>query len=371
MTKYPDRPSSGKPLAKTSSPKTAKTSSKKPAKTHHKTAGKAPNKTASNPPKATPATGTTLTANRSTAPDITPAGNTTAARSIPYRELHELLARFMQGKPGSNEPTHTAPSCAQVSSATTAPSHIRDSHATTSPSHTQGAPASGNTVRPAANCCGSSSTTAPDHIQAGHATTSPSNTQSAPASGSTAGPDASRSPAPDSGDSLHAFITLLRDWGDHLRFISRLDLVQASPELIATGRAFYNSFARAAEDPLSALDPQEDDIEMQLLVAYCRLQLETGLNFDRLHQLNEPIAQLCGLFFYLGYCYCVYEPHDLREDWRYSLLQDLFANEHAANKKQSNMSAGSKENGDKSEGAKAAVYKGNSGKGAKEHAANK
>ncbi len=110
---------------------------------------------------------------------------------------------------------------------------------------------------------------------------------------------------------------------------------------------------------------------MQLLVAYCRLQLETGLNFDRLHQLNEPIAQLCGLFFYLGYCYCVYEPHDLREDWRYSLLQDLFANEHAANKKQSNMSAGSKENGDKSEGAKAAVYKGNSGKGAKEHAANK
>ena len=319
MTKYPDRPSSGKPLAKTSGPKTAKTPSKKPAKTHHKTAGKAPNKTASNPPKATPATGTTLAANRSTAPDITPAGNTTAARSIPYRELHELLARFMQGKPGSNEPTHTSPSCAQ----------------------------------------------------AGHAATAPGLPQGSPASGSTAGPAASRAPAPNGGDSLHAFITLLRDWGDHLRFISRLDLVQASPELIATGRAFYNSFARAAEDPLSALDPQEDDIEMQLLVAYCRLQLETGLDFDRLHQLNEPIAQLCGLFFYLGYCYCVYEPHDLREDWRYSLLQDLFANEHAANKKQSNMSAGSKENGDKSEGAKAAVYKGNSGKGAKEHAANK
>ena len=229
--------------AKTSGPKTAKTPSKKPAKTHHKTAGKAPNKTASNPPKATSATGTALAANHSTAPDITPAGNTPAARSIPYRELHELLARFMQGKPGSG-----------------------------------------------------------------------------------------RSPAPNGGDSLHAFITLLRDWGDHLRFISRLDLVQASPELIATGRAFYNSFARAAEDPLSALDPQEDDIEMQLLVAYCRLQLETGLDFDRLHQLNEPIAQLCGLFFYLGYCYCVYEPHDLREDWRYSLLQDLFADEHAANK---------------------------------------
>ena len=319
MTKYP-----GTTLS-------AKTPSKKPAKTHHKTAGKAPNKIASNPPNATSATGSTLTANRSTAPDITPAGNTPAARSIPYRELHELLARFMQGKPGSNEPTHTAPSCAQVSSATTAPSHIRDSHATTSPS----------------------------------------NTQSAPASGSTAGPDASRSPAPDSGDSLHAFITLLRDWGDHLRFISRLDLVQASPELIATGRAFYNSFARAAEDPLSALDPQEDDIEMQLLVAYCRLQLETGLDFDRLHQLNEPIAQLCGLFFYLGYCYCVYEPHDLREDWRYSLLQDLFADEHAANKKQSNMSAAGKENGDKSECNKVKAYKAKSGNGAKEQDANR
>ena len=255
MTKHPDRPSSGKPLAKTSGKKTAKT--------HHKTAGKVPNKTASNPPKATPATGTALAANRSTAPDITPAGNTPVARSIPYAELHELLACFMQGKPGS-----------------------------------------------------------------GH------------------------SPEPDGGDGLHAFITLLRDWVDHLRFISRLDLVHASPELIATGRAFYNSFARAAEDPLSALDPQEDDIEMQLLVAYCRLQLETGLDFDRLHQLNEPIAQLCGLFFYLGYCYCVYEPHNLREDWRYSLLQDLFGNGDAANKKQSNMGAGGKENGDKSEDAK-------------------
>ena len=315
MTKNPGTTLS----AKTSGPKTAKTPSKKPAKTHHKTAGKAPNKIASNPPKATSATGSTLTANRSTAPDITPAGNTPAARSIPYRELHELLARFMQGKPGSNEPTHTAPSCAQAG------------HAASAPSHTQGAPASGSTAKPAAGC----------------------------------------SLAPNGGDSLHTFITLLRDWGDHLRFISRLDLVQASPELIATGRAFYNSFARAAEDPLSALDPQEDDIEMQLLVAYCRLQLETGLDFDRLHQLNEPIAQLCGLFFYLGYCYCVYEPHDLREDWRYSLLQDLFANEHAANKKQSNMSAGSKENGDKSASNKAAAYKGNSGKGAKEQDANR
>ena len=85
MTKYPDRPSSGKPLAKTPSKKTAKT--------HHKTAGKVPNKIASNPPKATPATGTALAANRSIAPDITPAGNTpAAARSIPYAELHELLA---------------------------------------------------------------------------------------------------------------------------------------------------------------------------------------------------------------------------------------------------------------------------------------
>ena len=307
MTKTPDTTLS----AKTSGPKTAKTTSKKPAKTHYKTA--------SNPPKATSATGTALAANRSTAPDITPAGNTPAARSIPYRELHELLARFMQGKPGSNEPTHTAPSCAQ----------------------------------------------------AGHAATAPGLPQGSPASGSTAGPDASRSPAPNGGDSLHAFITLLRDWGDHLRFISRLDLVQASPELIATGRAFYNSFARAAEDPLSALDPQEDDIEMQLLVAYCRLQLETGLDFDRLHQLNEPIAQLCGLFFYLGYCYCVYEPHDLREDWRYSLLQDLFANEHAANKKQSNMSAAGKENGDKSECNKVKAYKAKSGNGAKEQDANR
>ena len=260
MTKTPDTTLS----AKTSGPKTAKTPSKKTDKTYHKTAGKAPNKTASNPPKATPATGTALAANRSTAPDITPAGNTPpAARSIPYAELHELLACFMQGKPGS-----------------------------------------------------------------GH------------------------SPEPDGGDGLHAFITLLRDWGDHLRFISRLDLVHASPELIATGRAFYNSFARAAEDLLSALDPQEDDIEMQMLAAYCRLQLETGLDFDRLHQLNEPIAQLCGLFFYLGYCYCVYEPHNLREDWRYSLLQDLFGNGDAANKKQSNMGAGGKENGDKSEDAK-------------------
>ena len=231
----------------------------------------------------TPATDTALTANRSIAPDITPAGNTpAAARSIPYAELHELLARFMQSQPSSG-----------------------------------------------------------------------------------------RSPAPDGGDGLHAFITLLRDWGDHLRFISRLDLVQASPELIATGRAFYNSFTRAAEDPLSALDPQEDDIEMQLLVAYCRLQLETGLDFDRLHQLNEPIAQLCGLFFYLGYCYCVYEPHNLRGDWRYSLLQDLFGNGGAANKKQSNMSAAGKENGDKSECNKVKAYKAKSGNGAKEQDANR
>ena len=293
----------------------AKTPSKKPDKTYHKTAGKAPNKTASNPPKVTPATGTALAANRSIAPDITPAGNTPpAARSIPYAELHELLACFMQGKPGSNEPAHTTPV----------------------------------------------------YIHAGHATTSPSHPQSEPAASRSG-----HSPAPDGGDGLHAFITLLRDWGDHLRFISRLDLVQASPELIATGRAFYNSFTRAAEDPLSALDPQEDDIEMQLLVAYCRLQLETGLDFDRLHQLNEPIAQLCGLFFYLGYCYCVYEPHNLRGDWRYSLLQDLFGNGGAANKKQSNMSAAGKENGDKSECNKVKAYKAKSGNGAKEQDANR
>lgn len=329
--------------AKTSGPKTAKTPSKKPDKTYHKTAGKAPNKTASNPPKATPATGTALAANRSTAPDITPAGNTPVARSIPYAELHELLARFMQGKPSSGKPAHTAPSCDQAG------------HAPTAPNRPQGALAPGSTAKPAASCCGSSSTTAPAYIHAGHATTSPSHPQSEPASGRSTGPTASRSghsPEPDGGDGLHAFITLLRDWGDHLRFISRLDLVQTSPELIATGRAFYNSFAQAAEDPLSALDPQEDDIEMQMLAAYCRLQLETGLDFDRLHQLNEPIAQLCGLFFYLGYCYCVYEPHNLREDWRYSLLQDLFGNGGAANKKKRSMGAGGKENGDKSEDAK-------------------
>ena len=337
MTKHPDRPSSGKPLAKTSGKKTAKT--------HHKTAGKVPNKTASNPPKATPATGTALAANRSTAPDITPAGNTPVARSIPYAELHELLARFMQGKPSSGKPAHTAPSCDQAG------------HAPTAPNRPQGALAPGSTAKPAASCCGSSSTTAPDITPAGN---TPPAARSIPyaelhellACFMQGKPGSGHSPEPDGGDGLHAFITLLRGWGDHLRFISRLDLVQASPELIATGRAFYNSFTRAAEDPLSALDPQEDDIEMQMLAAYCRLQLETGLDFDRLHQLNEPIAQLCGLFFYLGYCYCVYEPHNLREDWRYSLLQDLFGNGGAANKKQSNMSAAGKENGDKSEDAK-------------------
>ena len=254
-------------------------------------------------------------------PDRPSSGKPPAAtRSIPYAELHELLARFMQSQPSSGKPAHPGPSCAQ----------------------------------------------------AGHATTSPSHPQSASAPGRSTGPTASRSVhSPDGGDGLHALITLLRDWGDHLRFISRLDLVQASPELIATGRAFYNSFARAAEDPLSALDPQEDDIEMQLLAAYCRLQLETGLDFDRLHQLNEPIAQLCGLFFYLGYCYCVYEPHDLREDWRYSLLQDLFANGDADNKKQGNTGAAGKQNGDKSEYNNLKAYKAKSGNGAKEQDDNR
>lgn len=338
MTKYPDRPSSGKPLAKTS--------------------GK---KTASNPPKATPATGTALAANRSTATGVTTAtadNPPAATRSIPYAELHALLSRFMQSQPSSDEPAHTASSCAQAGHATTAPGYIQAGHATTSPSPRQSAPSPVRSARPATGL-----------------STGPTASRSARSSAScSAGPTASRSghsPTPDGGDGLHAFITLLRDWGDHLRFISRLDLVQASPELIATGRAFYNSFARAAEDPLSALDPQEDDIEMQLLVAYCRLQLETGLDFDRLHQLNEPIAQLCGLFFYLGYCYCVYEPHDLREDWRYSLLQDLFATGDADNKKQGNIGAAGKQNGDKSECNKLKAYKAKSGNGAKEQDANR
>lgn len=129
--------------------------------------------------------------------------------------------------------------------------------------------------------------------------------------------------ADDSELDREAFIALIARWGNHLRFLDQLDLSEATPGLLEQGSSFYRYFAQAAEDPTSDLLTIEDTLEMQMLAAYCRLQLELGMDLQQLHQLNEPIAQLCGSFFYLGYCFCFHEPNDYHYDLRFRLLQDL------------------------------------------------